>query len=902
MNDGAPPSGMEDFVNQETVTPSASPAPTPVAPPPGMQNFVSNELFGTLGQQALSAVEGVARGATLGASDLAETKLLGIPAENIKARMQANPGTSIGTSVLGSAGLIALTGGVAAAPAEALLGPGLASASLAAGIEGAGLGAGSAISDYALGDPNLNAQKILADVGMGAAIGIGSGALGYGIKSVIGKFGGIKGSLSETISQEAADANNSAETAQAVEGLDTPGLKSNTPEIMDAADRQNLPIMNGMVSDDPWVQKAEDSLINGAPTYSGIRRANMYADGYNKAIGVLDSVVPDQPISKQQLGSVLQDSLSSKIDQEAKPFNDLYSAIKEDTQTIPLSERSAPSISRNIRDFVSDPSIGKNSPAAKLAVDIADEIGDLKTVDDLRGYQSGLSSRLSGVSTSPAEKRIIGIVSDKLDDWERRTIKNYANDLISKVDMTNPEEAEIWGNKVNRLQTLLSRIDEADAQYRPFKQKLSELSSWLGKGKVGGAKDAVDFIQNRLEPEDLINKLTQKKYASMYDFMEKNFPQESSIIRQYQKSTLRDAATKTGIFSPKTLFNKVNSLEPEIQNAIFHPEELQKIKDVETYLGAFPKNFNPSGTSGMNAFREFFKSPTGALVSNARDFGIEAFIKTMGAIPEASRPDAYATGAELAQKFNQYNAARNIIEKTNENISRGVQSILTGSVAPATNTNVANLSFDKKVDRIKELSSDPNALGAHLGNHIDGITQNLPNVSQGAATSISKSVQFLSSKIPRPPMINSLIKNWKPSDVQIQKFNQYYDAVDNPIKSLNEIKEGSLTSEMMESLSICHPDLLKDMQSQITQKLNSESYEKMSYDTKQSLSMFLGEPLDESMIQSVRMNNQMIFQNPQPLPSQQRMMGKTTQKGLEQLHVANREKTNTDRGEIKDSV
>ena len=48
---------------------------------------------------------------------------------------------------------------------------------MAYGAEGALFGGGNAVSDYALGDPELNGQKVLSYVGMGAGLGAGLGAL-----------------------------------------------------------------------------------------------------------------------------------------------------------------------------------------------------------------------------------------------------------------------------------------------------------------------------------------------------------------------------------------------------------------------------------------------------------------------------------------------------------------------------------------------------------------------------------------------------------------------------------------------------------------------------------------------------------------------------------------------------
>lgn len=633
-------------------------------------NFQSDsEKYGGVGQQVLSGIEGLERGATLGTSDYI-LKENGIDPGAIKARAEENPVTSFISGAVGSLAPIGLIGkGLSAIGVGSALAPTLAKGA----IEGGAIGAGNVISESSLGDPDLNAQKVISQIGLGSLIGLGAGALGFGL----GKFGLPKGSIAEEVEKTASAENLGAKEEAKFSNVLNPekNIKANAPDVIDISEKYNLPLAEGMVSSNPWVQKAEDALISGRPTFAGSAREALYREGYNGANKILDSILPSKEITKNQLGDALQDSFASKISAEAEPFEDLYNEIKQDTKIIPLNEKSAPSIARNITDIINDPQIGKNSPSAKLGRDVVDEIGDLKTVDDLRGYQSGLNQRLP-FNAPPAEKRIISIIQDKLDSWERRAIQDHANKIIKSVDMSNPEEAAIWGDKVNRLGSLLKRIDDVDAQYAPFKQKISELSEWLGKGKTGGAKDAISFIKDRLEPEDLVNKLTSKKYAKMYSFLEKNFPQESAILREYQKSVLKEAASKTGEFSPKIFFNKVNSLEPEIQNGIFHSDEITKIKDMEKYLRSFPKSSNPSGTSHTMALRDFFSLH--GLKDNAVDAAMLGYVKTMGALPEGLRPNPIEFGSKLAKKANIMSGAAAMASKTHAKIDENISHILGG--------------------------------------------------------------------------------------------------------------------------------------------------------------------------------------------------------------------------------
>lgn len=151
--------------------------------------------FGTPGQATIAGLEAFARTATFGASDVA-SRALGMPAEDLAAREQVNPGAVTAGTVTGVAvPLIAGFGGPslaakagsgvtaaveAALPEATSLAGRIATRAAAMGagsaIEGAAYGAGQVVHEAALGDPNLTAQSALATIGMSALIGGGFGA------------------------------------------------------------------------------------------------------------------------------------------------------------------------------------------------------------------------------------------------------------------------------------------------------------------------------------------------------------------------------------------------------------------------------------------------------------------------------------------------------------------------------------------------------------------------------------------------------------------------------------------------------------------------------------------------------------------------------------------------------
>lgn len=869
--------------------------------------------YETLPQEALTALEGAGRGATLGLSDELETGLGLSTPEDIQGRREANPIISGGSQVAGGAGLIGLTGGLAA-PAEALVGgAGLASGALAGVGEGALMGVGNLVTDHALGDPNLNAQKIISEIGMGALLGGGLGAgghyVGKGIESIFGKSGYPKGTVSEAIHDTGDELANGAKLSSSFEDGGMPDLMVSggekigaqvfNPKVKEGADFIGARTHEGMLVDNEYVKKLTDALINTEPTYAGQKVRAVYDEGWNIAKNKMDQIAGSGQLSKRQLGDTLQNSFATQIQGEAEPFNALYQGIKNVTQDIPLSEKSIPDISKDILNI---PEVKRSfkSPAAALARDVSEEISSLKTVDDLRAYQTELNSRLSPMSP-PQEKRILGLVQEKLDGLERSTITKHAENFVSKADMANPEQASV----ASELSGLLNNIDAADAKYAPFRKDIGELSEWLGKGKVYGPKDAIDFVKNRLEPEDLVQKLTSTKYSKLFEFLDRKFPEQSAHIKQYIKDTLREKSIREGIFSPKDFVSKVDDLEPEIQKALFSKQELDTINATKDYLSGFPKNYNPSGTANKSALLAFGESPRKMAVANGRALWLNKQIKQIASLPGPLRPNPIMLGSQMGQRLSKLNAADALAQRAQQKITDGAQAIFgSGAIRGGVETGAISQygKYEDHAQRIAELSHDPEIMGNHLTAQTIGLDKHLPNITQGIQNSMVASIQFLNSKLPRPKSQFPLSTPWQPSEAQKQQFEKYYSAVNEPISILSMVKKGTLTHEAMDAVASTHPDLLNEMRTQVMGQLNSESAKNMKYQVKMSLAKFLGRPLDSSMLPQVVMSNQMALNAPAGPHGMSPKQQRSTQSGLAKLKVSERAATNTQGDEQGDKT
>lgn len=154
--------------------------------------------YGGIGGAVKAGLYGAARGATLGASDVA-FRVLGANAKDLSGLRAENPYISAGAELAGTLlpAVVAPGSLLARTPAGALsrvamegVQAGRATGGLrgaaavigASGLEGAGQTAGAYLSDVALGDRKLSAEGVAGAIGSGFAFGAAGGAAALGIE------------------------------------------------------------------------------------------------------------------------------------------------------------------------------------------------------------------------------------------------------------------------------------------------------------------------------------------------------------------------------------------------------------------------------------------------------------------------------------------------------------------------------------------------------------------------------------------------------------------------------------------------------------------------------------------------------------------------------------------------
>jgi hypothetical protein len=874
-----------------------------------IQDADNQQTYGEgLGNAAKAFGAGALRSASFGVSDQLATKTGLVSPETLYNLKKYNPGSTLAGEAAGIIGSIAapeIEGlgalGSVANPVKAIsrLGEGIEGATAGAlgtnavtstaqrilggaaskfagsAVEGAAYGAGESVSEDALGDPLLNAQKVISNIGMSALLGGSIGtALGMTLGSKASRF------VSET-DKPALEAGDLGAAVKASDGFtegeregilaDLTKQKTNSSEIQQAADVLGAPLIPGQLAKSDLVQRGASMLINGPPTFSSIRVQKLYWQGMDAVEKTIqDALGGAQQMSEAEVGQSLRQGISNKIQEMQKPIQEAYQSLGADQAQIPIAETAVQKTQKTLQ-AIEGISQRPSSAEATYLKGVVTDLENVKTVEDLRRFTSSVGRETAG---NPAFRYVGGQVRDALNELEESSVLGHAKDMAAPI----PEaQAAVEG--------LLKRHADAKAAYAQLRGKMEWLGEALGKRKIYGPQHFLDVIAD-MPAEKLTKKLFTKGDSAFVDFFQKEFPQEFETLRNFERGKILQKATKGGELRYTAAFKEVDGLSKEIRQSLFTPDELQKLSAAKTYIEAIPKDANPSKTSHAGAFRDFFHSPTGATIANARDFGIEQFIKgtsrfadnnvqALGAIERASRKTTarIASGAKAVFKYG-YQGAPAI----------AVESSFLGKHSDDRKANQerSEKQYFKRADHIGTLAANPDRFLNTLDSATMPVFPHAPKIASQLQQSAVKGIQFLASKRPGPGQQMPLSPKYIPAQSEISQFNHYYDLVEDPIRALDELKTGTLQPSTIETLQAVYPELYGEMQSQIVHEITNRNNE-VPYRQKVLLSMFLGSDLDESLLTQNMQANQATLQGPSQQANNQPAAPKVNQKALAEI-------------------
>lgn len=196
---------------------------------------------------------------------------------------------------------------------------------------------------------------------------------------------------------------------------------------------------------------------------------------------------------------------------------------------------------------------------------------------------------------------------------------------------------------------------------------------------------------------------------------------------------------------------------------------------------------------------------------------------------------------------------------------------------------------------IENLQQNPEVLQQNLENSFKDLNDINPDLYIQAVSKTSNALSFLASKLPIDPLaarkINPELSKWKPSDLELRKFERYLAAVDDPMSVLDDMNRGIIAPEGVETLKTVYPRIYQEIYDQMMGQL-AELQEELPYKQRLQLSIMFGLPTDPSLNPSTLARLQSNF-----APGQEQQMRKPSN---QQAKINNMQSTSE--SIIKDNV
>lgn len=140
---------------------------------------------------------------------------------------------------------------------------------------------------------------------------------------------------------------------------------------------------------------------------------------------------------------------------------------------------------------------------------------------------------------------------------------------------------------------------------------------------------------------------------------------------------------------------------------------------------------------------------------------------------------------------------------------------------------------------IKNMLRDPTKAFESIPSDVNAAA---PGTASQAVTTMLKAAQFLDSKMPKNPyegMPGSVAQQWKPSAVDVDRFNRYKQAVEAPEQVLTNMAKGYISPEQVDVLKNVYPALYEDLRQKISERLMAQQAP-VTYRQKLAFGMILG--------------------------------------------------------------
>lgn len=754
--------------------------------------------------------------------------------------------------------------------------------SLAAGsaAEGAFYGLGHLISENALGNADLNAENLVYSTGVSAVL---SGALGGAMGIPIGWanaqreglpwFRAKPGKGPATPSEMAPinpmmDENGQGlipfEAAAARERLLKRGITSpanNAEEVIAAGENLGIPIFESQLTSDQKIRTMQAQLFE-SPTPPGVRLKQRLHEAFQNMSKRLERVFADplvdangEPLSPNEMGGRLLTELQEGIRKRSEPFRKLYDSIENAYQEVPLTDVAAKQLGSPFKSAAVDlKEVAKNivnletsgfkSPFARWVKGVADDLANVKTLQQLREYTTQVRTSALGE---------FGNIKQDLGDFNVRSVLGKLDDLEERALLRFAQRNARTANDLQLVEAFKQFKDQTDLKYSEFRKFLETLGAKSGKNRVAGARNLERHLEN-MTAEKLTKKLIDKNDIEFLEFFQKEFPDQFREIGRYIKTNIRQS--HNGELQITPMLKKYEALPKEVKKMIFGDSEMTSLEAMKTWKEALPAHPNPSKSGIFKDWQEYisdaYKNPTAFALKNIADMAKVRKIEkeVPGFRIEDTEQTIVMKGLSFIEK--SWN-------KTQKTMETGINKIFDSKDTYAragagfSSSKLSQKQREEEYDDIHALltkyQTNPESLMEALDNATYPLFPIAPKTVNGINKTLINTLKLLMQKIPAPEQRMRDLKHGKPSASALYDFQNVLDTIKNPFVALEQVQYGTLIPDTIETLQAVYPQMYDDMKIKIMDKyfdLKSKD-EELPRRTLVMLSEFMGSDLDESL-------------------------------------------------------
>lgn len=729
---------------------------------------------------------------------------------------------------------LAVRGGVAAKTAIGRI----ASGALAEGAEGMLYGAGNALSDAALGNHDLTAEKLMAGIGLGGALGLAGGGVGAGLaegfKAVVPRVGKLLAGAKQPMEEF-------AENRWLKAGG---GIQSDIKKIPEAERAAVASVIREAMA--PTGKLLPESLDDAAQAVAlerdTVAKQLMKEIGVGDAGGLLPKMDKDEALEAlgkgfkengDRMGAVLKqaDEMGAvpSFSGALRRFDELEAGLNPAERDIVSADLAR--ARKYILEMGSAP-VGskKNSFGAMNSLKSTLQ-GDINWADS--GAKNGL------------KKQLVGIIKDELD--------------------------EQFG--VQMGPTLAKEFQQAKAAYGALKQAAKAV-----KGKNATGADAISALVKdaSLQMPNLGGKFSALEHATklIKHGLDRQLGNRFISPSDYAVGIAGGLANPLGALAAlpaaiahKILREKGSAVIAKLADSIAASPRMQlAATSFGNQLQAAAPNLGEYAAPLLQAFAH---SPANGLATHMTwaqanpDYAEKA--QLAGFLPETPEEEAH-----VEAKGNALAAVAHTLDAQNTEISKGLDLVFKGGKAPKAPAQTTQdfgakrmrakdsaTAHRKRVEEIRELAANPEALLGRMTGNMGDVSEMAPGVAASMTRTAHAAVTYLAQASAEPPKAGPLAHSWIPTQAEQHEFAQKLEAVEQPMSVLQHAASGTLVPAQWEAVQAVWPLLARQIQDMALEKL-ADPPKDVPYRARLMLSMLTGIDVDGSMGAAIALNQQAI--------------------------------------------